>query len=147
MSKPPDDLYRTVFGLPPDPPAEKNSLTSLFGIGGPVIHRGLADLLSPIPPPPAPQPPGTMGLYDLLGPVIPPATKAPTTKPAPPITPGIETLRWMVNSLLKRKATVTAGRVLPSIEDPSVMEGRRIRAAFVYCDLNGFTKLVATQPE
>jgi len=53
----------------------------------------------------------------------------------------------MVGALLKRKATVTAGRILPGIEDLSVMEGRRVRAAFVYSDLHGFTKLVATQPE
>jgi adenylate cyclase len=36
--------------------------------------------------------------------------------------------------------------VLPGIDDLAVMEGRRLKAAFVYTDLHGFTKLVATQP-
>jgi hypothetical protein len=45
------------------------------------------------------------------------------------------------------RAQVIPGRVLPTIEDLAVMEGRKIRAAFVYSDLHGFSKLVATQVE
>ncbi|MGE5206084.1 MAG: adenylate/guanylate cyclase domain-containing protein [Chlamydiota bacterium] len=45
----------------------------------------------------------------------------------------------------KMKAQVNEGRVLPRIDDLAIMEGRKIRAAFVYSDLHGFTKLVATQ--
>lgn len=53
----------------------------------------------------------------------------------------------MVKGLLARKADVSQGRALPGIDDLAVMEGRKIRAVFVYSDLHGFTKLVATQPE
>jgi class 3 adenylate cyclase len=53
--------------------------------------------------------------------------------------------RWAVRSPLKKKGEVSNGRVLPDIEDLAVMEGRRVRAAFVYSDLHGFTKLVSTQ--
>ncbi len=42
---------------------------------------------------------------------------------------------------------VAPGRVLPEISEMARLQGRRIRAAFVYSDLHGFTKLVATQPE
>jgi class 3 adenylate cyclase len=57
----------------------------------------------------------------------------------------IEWCRRIVEAQLRRKPEIKAGRVLPGIEDLAIMEGRRIRAAFVYSDLHGFTKLVATQ--
>jgi len=40
----------------------------------------------------------------------------------------------------------SARHFLPGIDDLAIMEGRQVRAAFVYSDLHGFTKLVATQP-
>jgi class 3 adenylate cyclase len=53
----------------------------------------------------------------------------------------------IVRSLLARKAPdVNVGRVLPSIDDLAVGEGRKLNAAFVYTDLHGFTKLVASLP-
>jgi adenylate cyclase len=71
-------------------------------------------------------------------------TPAPV-KPSPTLG-GIVWAQSLVNDLLKRKPNVAAGRSLPGIEDLAVMDGRRVRATFVYSDLHGFTKLVATQP-
>ena len=49
--------------------------------------------------------------------------------------------------MVTKKALLKDGRVMPAIDDLRIMEGRRVNAAFVYSDLHGFTKLVATQPE
>jgi class 3 adenylate cyclase len=59
----------------------------------------------------------------------------------------VQWARENVASLLKQKPSVKDGRVLPDVDDMAIMGGKRIRAAFVYSDLHGFTKLVATQPE
>ena len=56
-------------------------------------------------------------------------------------------IRQFVGAMTKRQVLVKDGRVMPSIDDLAIMEGRRVNAAFVYSDLHGFTKLVATQPE
>jgi adenylate cyclase len=56
-------------------------------------------------------------------------------------------IRRFVGAMVQKKAEVKDGRVMPSIDDLAIMEGRRVNAAFVYSDLHGFTKLVATQPE
>lgn len=72
----------------------------------------------------------------------------PPTTPAPiPARPGFAWCRPRVKNLLRRVARVTDARVLPDVDDLALLEGRRTRAAFVYSDLHGFTKLVATQPE
>jgi adenylate cyclase len=51
-----------------------------------------------------------------------------------------------MKSILRKKIEVNPGRVLPRIEDLAVLEGRKIRAAFLYSDLHGFTKIVASKP-
>jgi adenylate cyclase len=48
--------------------------------------------------------------------------------------------------ILRKKIELTSGRVLPHIDDLAILDGRRIRAAFLYSDLHGFTKIVASQP-
>ena len=123
--KPSNNLYDVLFGLAPGTLTGKDLLstspnTGLGQIGRPMSLRSL------LPPAPVPTPP--------------PAASKPST---------VGTVAWarlMMNSFLNKKAEVSSGRVLPGIEDLAVMEGRRIRAAFVYSDLHGFTKLVATQP-
>jgi class 3 adenylate cyclase len=96
-----------------------NSLASLLGAAKPISsNRFAANIISP-----------------------------PAVAPIITSTPG--TVSWaklMMNHFLKKKAEVITGRVLPGIDDLAVMEGRHIRAAFVYTDLHGFTKLVASQP-
>jgi class 3 adenylate cyclase len=139
MGKLPDDFYRSLFGLPPDLPAETDPLGGLYGINKPSFQKRFFEQLSSIPPPPKARGlSGFSGLSSIAPPPAPPKT---------PFEPGIAWARLAVGTLLKRNATVSAGRVLPGIEDLAVMEGRRVRAAFVYSDLHGFTKLVATQPE
>jgi class 3 adenylate cyclase len=69
--------------------------------------------------------------------------------PPPPSAPPAHSINWFKNVMtlhLKNKVELKAGRVLPNIDDLAIMEGRHINAAFVYSDLHGFTKLVATQP-
>jgi adenylate cyclase len=47
--------------------------------------------------------------------------------------------------MARKKIELNAGRILPKIEDLAIGEGRKIRAAFVYCDLHGFSKIVASK--
>jgi class 3 adenylate cyclase len=149
MGKEFDDAFRTMYGLgiPKDSQGTKNSLADLlFNVRQSTIP----------PPPPAADSSSRMGnLSGLLAPriSIPPIPNYRIPPPPPPSsktesTPGeIEWCRSIVQGLLKYKATVRDGLVLPATDDLKVMEGRRMRAAFVYSDLHGFTKLVATQAE
>jgi hypothetical protein len=171
MGKGQDEFYRSIldaFSTPPSslgrlaslgsaplvrPPAPPTSTGYLGVIGRPLNNlRSLAALGSLIPPP-GPQSPGGSiisgppVLGTRLGALGRIAMLPPPPKLAPAPEHGVQWARETVGSLLKQKASVRDGRVLPAIEDLAVMEGRRIRAAFVYSDLHGFTKLVATQPE
>lgn len=81
--------------------------------------------------------------------LIPPFT-APPSQPAPAKPAGspvsIAAMRGMATLLMGRKHApdVNAGRVLPNLDDLAIGEGRLLNVAFVYADLVGFTKLVAT---
>jgi class 3 adenylate cyclase len=158
-NKPLNSLYG-IFGPPPaDPPL--NNLSGLAGLlrrepPAPLIPPPannllrLADLLGRTPPatmipPPSGSLRGLGSILQKLPPVPPPLVPLPKYEPAPE-----HSVQWAQNtvaSLLKEKPSVKDGRVLPGIEDLAIMDGRRVRAAFVYSDLHGFTKLVATQPE
>jgi class 3 adenylate cyclase len=72
-------------------------------------------------------------------------TPPPTVKRQPPVW-GAEYTRDFLKALLRRRPLVAEGRVIPKLEDLAVMEGRQIEAAFVYTDLDSFSKTVATQP-
>jgi len=94
-------------------------------------------------------PPNDCGFGSALGssvfrPIVPPPV--PATPPAPS-KPDLDFIRKFVADTARQKAEVKDGRVMPSIDDLAIMEGRRVNAAFVYSDLHGFTKLIATQPE
>lgn len=145
-------LADRIRGITPKPIPESNSFSDAFS--------NALWPLSPAPKPPVENNnPSRIGrISDLVSPlgripipVIPnPGTPSPPpafpSKPAS--TPGeIEWCRSIVRALLKYKTAVKPGIVLPTVDDLAVMEGRRIRAAFVYSDLHGFTKLVGTQPE
>jgi len=111
-----------ALGLAPKRPS--TLLDTLFGIG------------------PAPLPPAapTMPRPSL------PSSRTRSTAIARTLV-GVPVASQIVRSLLAKKAPdVNVGRVLPSIDDLAVGEGRKLNAAFVYTDLHGFTKLVASLP-
>jgi class 3 adenylate cyclase len=92
--------------------------------------------------------PSASGFGNLLG-VFPPI-QAPVSEPIPPpapAAPDLDFIRKFVGAMVTKKALVKDGRVMPAIDDLAIMEGRRVNAAFVYSDMHGFTKLIATQPE
>ena len=137
--------FKSIFSIPSvEPPKSSNSLADMLG----AIGRKPT-----IPAPPEKSPLSDSAFMGILagyphsespfGKIsIPPPP--PPSKPSPPLG-GISWAQCLVRGLLQRKAVVTAGRVLPCIDDLGIMEGRKVRAAFVYSDLHGFTKLVATQ--
>ena len=141
-----NDFYKRLFNLdyPPAEPPKPNSW---------------AELLRAIPPrPPVSAPPPDNSLSNLAAlralasirttsslPSNLIAPPLPRPKPSPPVG-GVSWAQSIVKAYLSRKADVAPGRILPGIDDLAVMEGRQIKAAFVYSDLHGFTKLVATQP-
>jgi class 3 adenylate cyclase len=51
-----------------------------------------------------------------------------------------------MQEIAQRKVTLNGGRVLPTIDDLAILEARKIRAAFLYSDLHGSTKIVASTP-
>lgn len=79
-------------------------------------------------------------------PTVPPVlpTKPPVRKQPPEW--GAEHTRNFLRALLRQRPLLAEGRVLPKLEDLAVMEGRQVEAAFVYTDLDSFTKVVASQP-
>jgi class 3 adenylate cyclase len=136
---------------------ELNNLSALAYLGKPSptlldapqvnSFAELARAFSPVPSSiarPAPLGPRLRGLAALGSPTI--APPLPTTPPAPS-KPDMDFIRKFVGGMAQKKAEVKDGRIMPSIDDLAIMEGRRVNAAFVYSDLHGFTKLVATQPE
>lgn len=165
-----DDLYKKLFGLNDEPsglnnlrglsrlslpPLEPPPANSLFGYIGlpseePPLNnlRRLSELGKRISEFPSSTPPAS-GLGNLLGGYRPIPIAEPTPPPAPPspAVPDMDYIRSFVGAMTKKKVLVKDGRVMPSIDDLAIMEGRRVNAAFVYSDLHGFTKLVATQPE
>jgi class 3 adenylate cyclase len=152
MGKESDDLYKTLFGLMSKPPEDKppNILYGLMSKPPEDLPRNkLADLLGRMSPPPVSPPPAN-NLVNLLGAYTVPQVPPPLAKPIPPsapATPDMDYIRRFVGAMAKKNVLVKDGRVMPSIDDLAIMEGRRVNAAFVYSDLHGFTKLVATQPE
>ena len=132
MGGPPDDLWKKLVAGP---------------LGGKAFPNGLDGVKKHpyglIPPPPG---------YDSLPPAVlvppaPPPSPAPPAKPSQAVELSLGWARVMTRSLLKRKAQVSLARVLPGVDALAILEGKRVRAAFVYSDLHVFTKLVATQPE
>jgi len=83
-------------------------------------------------------------------PAVPPLLRRVIAPPPPqPVEAPVHSINWFKKDIaarVKQKVELKAGRVLPGIDDLAVMEGRHVNAAFVYSDLHGFTKLVATQP-
>ncbi len=71
----------------------------------------------------------------------PPPRSSSSSRPA---SVSIGDCQTFTTAALSRPVTVNAGRVLPWIHDLAVGEGREIRAAFLYNDLHGFSKTVAT---
>jgi class 3 adenylate cyclase len=172
MGRQSDDLYKKLFGLndepsglnylrrlslPPLEPSPANSIFDWIGKSSedrPLNNlRSLADLGRRISALPSSPPPANL-LTNLSGGSIfgDPVFRAPIpvekpTGPPAPAAPGMDFIRSFVSAMANKKVHVKDGRVMPSIDDIAIMEGRRVNAAFVYSDLHGFTKLVATQPE
>lgn len=121
-----------ILPLPGNAPTFLQSLLAVRPPARPeVASIGLASLL---PPPP--------------GPVSRPSPPArPTLDDAPPrATMGISYCQNLVRSMVRRRVEIGSGRVLPGIDNLPILEGRKIRAAFLYSDLDGYSKIVATQP-
>jgi len=122
----------------------QNNLLNIFRLGAKKILSGEEDYTPTLR--------GLAGLGRGLTPIeIPPAVPPLPRRviaPPPPSAPPAHSINWFKNVMtlhLKNKVELKAGRVLPNIDDLAIMEGRHINAAFVYSDLHGFTKLVATQ--
>jgi hypothetical protein len=148
MGRESDDLYKKLFGLNDD---------ATFGLtdksSGLNHLRGLSDLGRRLSPPPST--PASISvpannfanlfrLARLGAPSVPPVSRP--TSPAPPSKPDMDWIRRFASAMAKKTVLVKDGRIMPSIDDLAIMEGRRVNAAFVYSDMHGFTKLVATQP-
>lgn len=72
---------------------------------------------------------------------------SPPPKTKTQLVPSVAVCDGLLKSLLaKRQIAITEGRVLPSLDDLAVGSGRQLKAAFVYSDLAGFSKVVASQP-
>lgn len=65
-------------------------------------------------------------------------------KPKPPEM-SVEHMKLMLEETLRKKLDVNPGRRLPTIFDLAVGEGRELNAAFVYTDLDGYSKLLSSQ--
>jgi class 3 adenylate cyclase len=143
MGKESDDLSKRLFGSNDQPIFGLTDNPS--GLNG---LRRLSDLGRLSPPRPIPAP--ANNLLNLLGqaglgePIVPPI---PRPAPPAPAKPDMNWIRHFAGAMAQKRGFVKDGRVMPSIDDLAVMEGRRVNAAFVYSDLHGFTKLVAMQPE
>jgi class 3 adenylate cyclase len=111
-----------------------------------------------LPPPPLPPPPTPLSSYlqsfghsSALG--LTPPPKYPLAPPLPSIkserpdgSMGIKHCESLMRLIMRKKIELNSGRVLPNLEDLAILEGRTIRAAFLYSDLDGFTQLVASKP-
>jgi adenylate cyclase len=95
---------------------------------------------NPFPPTPfpvinAPRPPALGELVRAL---------ARPVKQKPPEL-SVEHMRELLSESVTKKLDVNPGRQLPTIYDLAIGEGRQLNAAFVYADLDGYSKLVATK--
>jgi class 3 adenylate cyclase len=133
--------------------ALKRALPENAPVLGNALGRSIfAPPVLPTPPPVLPPPEGTLAEMGLFPPVLGRSIFAPPVLPPPPPVRkqppewGAEHTKNFLRALLRRRPMFTEGRVLPKLEDLAVMEGRQIEAAFVYTDLDSFTKVVATQP-
>lgn len=116
----------------------------------------LSTLLGKSPFTPVLEPTILSGLSSLTGttqrtstnfPPLPTLPWMPATPTRPtPSAPGVAYCDRLVRIMLHKRVVVSPGRVVPKIEDLAVGTGRSIRAAFVYTDLDGFSKMVATKP-
>jgi class 3 adenylate cyclase len=74
--------------------------------------------------------------------------QAPTAKTSTGFVPSVLACQGLLKILsAKRHVAITDGRVLPSLDALAIGTGRQLRAAFVYADLDGFSKTVASQPK
>ncbi len=134
-----NELYKRLFST---------NDTPHFGLTGESSDNSVnawAKIFGEMYPPPAPSSPIARPI--IAAPIAPPAPLPSPSRPPAPSKPDIDFIRKFVGAMVRKKAEVTDGRVMPSIDNLAIMEGRRVNAAFVYSDLHGFTKLVATQPE
>jgi hypothetical protein len=105
--------------------------------------------------------PETGSLWTLLSPPkasapaksLTPLYKSPLVTPAAQPSQAIGSNVSVVSStgllrllLARKRPFINQGRVLPKLDDLSIGEGRKLNAAFLYNDLSGFSKLVATLP-
>jgi class 3 adenylate cyclase len=58
---------------------------------------------------------------------------------------SVEHMKLMLEESLRKKLDVNPGRQLPTIFDLAIGEGRELNTAFVYTDLDGYSKLLSTQ--
>jgi class 3 adenylate cyclase len=164
MGKEPDNLYNSIFAAITRA-NEKNSVRTLADFGRTIpesgLFRGLGEIARTDPTnnlralaevakttSSAKEYSGVgsiLGGQSLFRPIIP--VSVPPTPPPAPAKPDMNWIRRFADAMAKKRVLVKDGRVMPSIDDLAIMEGRRVNAAFVYSDLHGFTKLVASQPE
>src|SRR6476469_2906363 len=60
-----------------------------------------------------------------------------SNKPKPPEL-SVEHMDQMIEASITKKLEVNPGRQLPTIYDLAIGEGRKLNAAFVYTDLDGY---------
>ncbi|MGA7753607.1 MAG: adenylate/guanylate cyclase domain-containing protein [Candidatus Sulfotelmatobacter sp.] len=157
MANESDDWYKTILGLT-GKGSESQQANSLFDWvaknpdSQPLNNlSGLANVARRMSLPPI-SPPSSNNLLSALGastggPLLRAPIPVEKTPASPtPVVPDMNYIRRFVGAVAKKTVLVKDGRIMPSIDDLSIMEGRRVNAAFVYSDLHGFTKLVATQP-
>ena len=123
-------------------PETNTSLASLFAppiVKGVDLARSIfAPLPESLPPPPSPV---------TIGRPTPPPFARPLGRIEPPIRGvGMSQSRALMQEMGQRKVTLNGGRVLPTIDDLAILEARKVRAAFLYSDLHGYTKIVASTP-
>jgi adenylate cyclase len=66
------------------------------------------------------------------------------SKPKPPNL-SVDHMKELLSQSVNKKLEVNPGRQLPTIYDLAVGEGRQLNAAFVYADLDGYSKLVTAK--
>ena len=64
-------------------------------------------------------------------------------KPKPPEL-SVDHMRAIMEESLSKKLKVNPGRQMPTIFDLAIGEGRHLNAAFVYTDLDGYSKMVSS---
>jgi class 3 adenylate cyclase len=166
------DLIYGLTGSPPKPPTD-NSLAGIINAlvpGEPRLGKGADSLLDKVlglsstVPTPTLRPLGAVappiGSSDLkLGRLSHPSLghlTAPALIPLIPLTGlrdavgeakplGIRQCQSLIQNVAQRAVTINSGRTLPGIDDLAILEGRTIRAAMLYSDLHGYSRIIATQ--